>query len=92
MIHGPINISVMKICPVGAELFYTDEQTDMEKLIVAFSNFVNTHKKKCSYENLDEIYYLELFTISTSSMNVFKLELKAKFLGYRIGPLIHDVD
>jgi hypothetical protein len=29
----------MKICPVGAELFYADGQTDMTKLIVAFRNF-----------------------------------------------------
>jgi len=38
----------MKICPVGAELFYADGwidgQTDMTKLIVAFCNFANTPK------------------------------------------------
>jgi hypothetical protein len=28
--------SFIKICPVGAELFYADGQTDMTKLIVAF--------------------------------------------------------
>jgi hypothetical protein len=28
----------MKVCPVGAELFHTDGQTDMMKLIVAFRN------------------------------------------------------
>jgi len=40
------------ICPVGAGLFYADSrkdrqtarQTDMMKLIVAFSNFANTPK------------------------------------------------
>jgi hypothetical protein len=31
----------MKIRPVGAELFHTDRQTDMTKLIVAFRNFAN---------------------------------------------------
>jgi hypothetical protein len=35
----------MKIIPVGAELFFTDEQmdgrTDMTKLIIAFRNFAN---------------------------------------------------
>ena len=30
----------MKICPVGAELFHADRQTDM-KLIVFFRNFAN---------------------------------------------------
>jgi hypothetical protein len=35
----------MKIRPVGAELFHTDEQTtDMTKLIEAFRNFVNAPK------------------------------------------------
>ena len=38
----------MKIHPVGAELFHadgwTDGQTDMMKLIVAFRNFANAHK------------------------------------------------
>jgi len=29
----------MKICPAGAELFHAGRQTDMKKLIVAFSDF-----------------------------------------------------
>jgi len=36
----------MKICPVGAELFHLDGQTDMMKLVVAFYNFANAPKKK----------------------------------------------
>ena len=32
----------MKIRPVGAELFHTDGQTDMPKLIFAFRNTANT--------------------------------------------------
>ena len=40
----------MKIHPVGDELFHadiwTDGQTNMKKLIVAFSNFANAHKNK----------------------------------------------
>ena len=32
---------VMKIRPVGAELFHGDRRTDMKKLIVAFRNFAN---------------------------------------------------
>jgi hypothetical protein len=34
----------MKIRPVGAELFRADRRTDMTKLIIAFSNFVNAPK------------------------------------------------
>ena len=36
----------MKIRPVGAELFHTNGQTDMTKLIVALRNFANEPKKK----------------------------------------------
>jgi hypothetical protein len=35
---------LIKIRPVGAELFLADGQTDMTKLIVAFRNFANAHK------------------------------------------------
>jgi hypothetical protein len=35
----------MKIHPVVAELIYADGQKDMTKLIVAFRNFANEHKK-----------------------------------------------
>ena len=34
----------MKIRPVGAELFHADDQTDMTKLIVDFSNFSKAPK------------------------------------------------
>ena len=34
----------MKIRPVGAELFHTDEQTDKAKLIIAFCSFANLPK------------------------------------------------
>jgi hypothetical protein len=40
----------MKIPPVGAEMLYTDEQTDkqtdMTKLTVAFRNFANSPKNR----------------------------------------------
>jgi 23S rRNA A2030 N6-methylase RlmJ len=36
----------IKICPVGAELFHADRQTDMTKLVVAFHNFANAAKKE----------------------------------------------
>jgi len=31
----------MKICPVGAELFHVDRQTDIMTLIVSFCNCMN---------------------------------------------------
>jgi hypothetical protein len=34
----------MKICPVGAELFLADGQTDTSKLVTAFRNFANAPK------------------------------------------------
>ena len=36
--------SLIKICPVGDELFHAERQTDV-KLTVAFRNFANTPKK-----------------------------------------------
>jgi hypothetical protein len=36
----------MEICPLEAELFLENGQTDMAKLIVAFPNFVNAPEKK----------------------------------------------
>ena len=35
-------IKFNEICPVGAESFSVDGQTDMTKLIVAFRSFTNT--------------------------------------------------
>ena len=35
----------MKIRPVGAKLFRADRRRDMTKLLVAFCNFANAHKK-----------------------------------------------
>ena len=34
----------MEVCPVGAELFHADRQTDMTKLTVAFCNIANAPK------------------------------------------------
>ena len=36
--------NLIKIRPVGAELFHADGQTDMTKLTVAFGNFANASK------------------------------------------------
>ena len=46
----------MKICPVGAELFCADRQTNM-KLIVAFRNFAKASKNVYKYRS---IYYFLL--------------------------------
>jgi len=43
---------IQEILPVGTELFLTDGQTDMKKLIFAFRNFVSEPKKNYSHENL----------------------------------------
>jgi len=37
--------NLMKIRPVGAELFHVDGRADMTKLIVAFRNFATALKK-----------------------------------------------
>jgi len=42
----------MKICPMVAELFHADGQTDMTMLTVAFRNFLNAPKTKLAvWEN-----------------------------------------
>jgi hypothetical protein len=55
----------MKICPVGAELFHPDGQTDMMKLIVPSRNFANAPKQQTL---LMKIEYLPI-----------KVELKSRF-------------
>ena len=40
--------SFIKICPVGADLFHADTQTDKTKRIVAFRNFANAPKNGIS--------------------------------------------
>jgi len=39
----------MKIRPVGAEVFHADGQTDVTKLLIAFSNFANAPKHWICY-------------------------------------------
>jgi len=43
---------LMKICPLVAELFHEDVQTDMRKLTVAFRNFTNAPKNGYSVWNV----------------------------------------
>lgn len=49
----------MDICPVGAEFFHADRQTDMMKLAVAFHNSVNVLKKG---QKLNCVKYDDYFT------------------------------
>jgi hypothetical protein len=42
----------MKICPVRAELFYAEGQTDMKKLVVAYRNFAEVPKTKQEWANV----------------------------------------
>ena len=39
------SLNIIKIRPVGVELFHANGQTDMTKLIVAFGNFAIAPKK-----------------------------------------------
>jgi hypothetical protein len=41
-----IIIIIIKIRPVGAELFHADRRTDMTKLTIAFRNFANAPQNK----------------------------------------------
>jgi len=47
----------MKFCPVGAELFHKDRQTDMTKQILTFRNFVNmlNLSRKAGFEINEEM-------------------------------------
>ena len=38
--------NLIKIRPLGAELFQVDGRTDMTKLIVAYGNFANARKNR----------------------------------------------
>ena len=42
-------LNLIKIRPMGAELFHADGQTDMTKLTVAFRNFGNAPKNRTPY-------------------------------------------
>jgi len=63
----------MIIRPLEAELFHTDGQTDMTKLIVPFRNFANAPKKKDGrrFERKLSIHYIVLYgvTLQCQSFN-----------------------
>jgi hypothetical protein len=57
--ENPRISNLMKIGPVGAELFRADGRTDMTKLIVAFGNFANAPKSatpRMNHLKIDDIF------------------------------------
>jgi hypothetical protein len=70
----------MKIRPVGAELFHTDGQTDVTKLVVAFRNFANALKNtpvtSCKFKRVQKLcheavrFYKEESAIMTIMMRL----------------------
>jgi hypothetical protein len=52
----------MKICPLVAELFGEDRQTDMTKPIVAFRNVANT-PKPCSNDKHYRVILRSVYTL-----------------------------
>jgi hypothetical protein len=48
--------NLMKIRPLGAELFHADGQTDMTKLIVAFRNFAKAPKNEIRIAGYISLY------------------------------------
>jgi hypothetical protein len=56
--ENPQISNFMKIRPVGVELFHADGWTDMTKLIVAFSNFVNVPKNEISNSFIFRTYVM----------------------------------
>jgi len=41
---NPQILNLIKMCPLGAEVFHADRRTDLAKLILAFYNFTNASK------------------------------------------------
>ena len=85
-------LSLLKVRPVGAELFHADGQTDMTKLIVAFRNFANAPKNEfCSLELIRRgPAILNVKVISNNRLCVSPYpkfpqisSLKLQFLGYQ---------
>jgi len=54
----------MKICPVGADFFHTDRETDMSKLAVTFRNFENAPRNDKASHSMDHSPHLEKSTIT----------------------------
>jgi len=69
------NVNLIKICPVEADLFYSDGQTDVTKLIFVLRNFLNAPwnlSKRRRLENVADIQpesHSVLNSITTRSMH-----------------------
>jgi hypothetical protein len=67
----------MKIRPVGDDVFRADRQTDMTKLIVAFSTFANAPKNVTKQQNYPPLLPKVRFETFPSKMiiNTVKLNI-----------------
>jgi hypothetical protein len=72
--------NLMKICPVGAELFHVVRRTDVTKLIVAFYNYANPSTKKCS-ETLKQVISINS-SVSSSSIHIHINTLCGRNVGF----------
>jgi hypothetical protein len=62
--------NLMKIRPVGAELFHEDGQTDMTKLTITFPNFANAPKHETKYRIKNKIRILVISGGPGSSVSI----------------------
>jgi hypothetical protein len=73
----------MKMRPVGAELFHSDGQTDMTKLIVAFHNVANAPKKWTTMNTVQKnVHVVILALLQEYSMylyTVYSISRSAKY-------------
>jgi len=60
----------MTIRPVGAEIFHADGQTDRQKLIFAFRNFVSAPKNMCLPITGQSIYVIIIIIIIIQNKTV----------------------
>jgi hypothetical protein len=65
--------NLMKICPVDAELFHADGQTDMKKLTFALCNITNAPKMTSLCGNYTKILFWKMFW--RENTNCFLIEL-----------------
>jgi hypothetical protein len=60
-------INLMKIRPVGAELFHAGRRTDITKLTVTFSNSANALKKGIRLPNRERMFVLNVVNVYRTS-------------------------
>jgi hypothetical protein len=69
-------LNLIKIRPVGAELFHAEGQTDKTKLIVAFSNFANApnemgERDSKSFTGANKDVKIRLKSVATNTPALF---------------------